>query len=173
MTQNDNNQEIIDLEEKIKKTQAEADAQNQSSQDEDEELTKLKQELEQMSELAKRTMADFHNFKRRQEEEKGMLIKMANIGLIKAILPTLDNLHRAEAEWTEGVKMCVNQLEKTLADAGLEEMKAEGEEFNPELHEALVQVPGAQDMVVKVIEKGYKVGDRVVRHAKVQVGNGQ
>ncbi len=173
MTKDDNKNEEIDLAEKLRKAQEEADAQDQSARDEDDEISKLKEELEQMNELAKRTMADFQNFKRRQDEEREMLIKLANIGLIKAILPTLDNLHRAEAEWTEGVKMCVTQLEKTLEDSGLEEIQAEGAEFNPELHEALIQVPGEMDMVIAVIEKGYKVGNRVVRHAKVQVGNGE
>jgi len=171
MTQNE--EEEISLEEKLKKAEQEAKMQEEEEANANGELEKLKEELDQMSELAKRTMADFQNFKRRQEEEKGMLIKMANVGLIKTILPTLDNLHRAEGELTEGVKMCVNQLEKALEDAGLEEIKAEGQQFDPELHEAILQGEGDHDMIIKVIEKGYKVGNRVVRHAKVQVGNGQ
>ena len=142
--------------------------------------TDLQQQLAQMTEHAKRTMADMQNLKRRQEEERKVLVSMANTNLIRTLLPVLDNLERAmghippEAEkWAEGMQMSVNQFKKSLQDAGLEEIECQGQIFNPELHEALVHEAGEKDQVTEVLEKGYKLGDRVIRHAKVKVGNGE
>lgn len=163
----------IDLTEKLKKAQEEAKAQEEKEQANNEESDNLKQELEKMTELAQRAMADFQNYKRRQEEEQGMLIQTANIGLIKALIPVLDNLQRSESDWTDGIKICVNQFKDTLKNAGLEEIQAEGAKFDPDFHEALLQGPGESDMVIEVLEKGYRVGNRVVRHAKVKVGDGR
>lgn len=162
---------IKEAEEEASK-QAQAHAQQFSDQDAS-ELEKLKEELENVTSLAQRTMADFQNYKRRHEEEKNVIFTMANIGLIKGLLPVLDNLQRSESEWTEGIKICVKQLESVLQSNGLEEIDAANQAFDPDFHEALLQGPGASDTVIEVLEKGYKVGDRVIRHAKVKVGNGE
>lgn len=139
----------------------------------------LKKELEEMTELAKRTMADLQNLRRRQEEERAQIIIMANVELIKQLLPSLDGLNRAKElipeeskEYKEGLQMTIDQILKTLENAGLEEIKSEGETFNPDIHEALTQGPGKKDKIMEEIEKGYKIGDRVIRHAKVKVGDG-
>lgn len=137
-----------------------------------EEIENLRKELEEMSELAKRTMADFHNFRRRQEEEQGMLIKMAAVGLMKSLLPILDNFARAENEATEGLKMCIAQFKKVLEDHGLTIIDPLNQPFNPDFHEALLEGEGEKDHVIEVLEKGYMLGDRVLRHAKVKVGKG-
>ncbi len=134
------------------------------------EIEQVRQELEQMSELAKRTMADFQNFRRRQEEEQGMLIKMAAMGLMKSLLPILDNFTRAEAEATEGLKMCIAQFKKVLEDHGLTIIDPLNQPFNPDFHEALLEGEGEKDLVIEVLEKGYMLGDRVLRHAKVKIG---
>lgn len=165
-TQDNNTDELA---QKVAAAQAAAEEENQ----EQSELENLRKELEDMSELAKRTMADFQNYKRRQEEERAQMSTSANIGLIKSLLSVLDNLLRSQQDWTEGIEMCVNQFKKTLEDQGVVEIEAEGQPFNPDFHEALLQGEGPQDQVVEVLEKGYKIGDRVIRHAKVKVGNGQ
>lgn len=170
-----------DLLEKIKKAQEASDQREEENATDDfgpdTEIENLRSELEKMNELAKRTMADFQNFKRRQEEENARIMDMANLALLKRLLPILDNFERAKDEWSEGIGMCVNQFKKTMEDVGVEEIKIDTEEgttdFDPELHEALLHANGPKDKVVEVLEKGYKIGDRVLRHAKVKVGNGE
>lgn len=142
----------------------------------------IKAELIQMTEMAKRTMADLHNLKRRQEDERRLIITMANVNLVRGILPILDNLERAiihtpetikNSQWLQGIEMCAKQLDKTLMDAGLKPMETVGQPFNPDLHEALAQSPGPKDTIIEELEKGYLLGERVIRHAKVKVGNGE
>ncbi|MFH1533944.1 MAG: nucleotide exchange factor GrpE [Nitrospirota bacterium] len=141
---------------------------------------KTKEELEQMTEMAKRAMADLQNLKRRQEEEKIHWIRMANADLMKKLLPILDNLDLAKKHmpqgaegWYKGIEMSINQLQQTMQDAGLTPLETVGQPFDPEKHEALAQGPGNKDEVIEEFEKGYKLGDFIIRHAKVKVGNGE
>ncbi|PKL37124.1 nucleotide exchange factor GrpE [Candidatus Peregrinibacteria bacterium HGW-Peregrinibacteria-1] len=149
------------------------------------ELTKIKNELQKMTELAQRTMADLQNLKRRHEEERSTIYLSANSALIKGLLPSLDNLERTlshqpksiqdqetNAEWLKGLEMSINQIKQLLQLSGLEEIKSLGETFDPTFHEALLQGPGNENSIIEVLEKGYKLGDIVIRHAKVKVGNG-
>ncbi|MBU1151884.1 nucleotide exchange factor GrpE [Patescibacteria group bacterium] len=167
-----------DLHEKLKKAQEEA--QQETNEQELSKTDQLQEELEKMTETAKRAMADMQNLKRRMEEERFTIFANAKADFIKQILPILDNLERAlshtpkEAkEWAKGLEMSVNQLEKVFEDAGLTKMETTGQPFDPALHEALMQSPGEQNIITEELEAGYQMGDRVVRHAKVKVGNGQ
>lgn len=164
-----------DLQSKIEKAKKE----DQNKKKKASEMDELRVKLEEMTETAKRAMADMQNMKRQSENEKREIIIMANAGLTKQLLTPLDNLHRAlehipqgAEDWAEGVTMSIKQIDNTLKEAGLEEIAAEGENFNPDFHEALIQGPGPQNTIIEVLEKGYKIGDRVIRHAKVKVGNG-
>lgn len=164
-----------DLQEKIE--QAKKD--DQARKDESSTTADLEQQLAEMTETAKRAMADMQNIKRQAENEKRQVIAMANANLAKQLLAPLDSLHRAlqhipqgAEEWSQGITMCINQIDQALKDAGLQEIDAEGETFNPDFHEALVQGQGPANTVIEVLEKGYRMGDRVIRHAKVKVGNG-
>ncbi len=148
--------------------------------DSKEELGKLKEELTAMTETAKRTMADMQNMKRRQDEEKSTIIFMANAALIKALLPQIHNLNRAKQhvpegaeEWAKGIEMSVDQINKTLQDMGLTPIETVDTPFNPDLHEALMSETGEKDMVIEELEKGYMLGNKVLTHAKVKVGNGE
>ncbi len=148
--------------------------------EESSELEKTKKDLAEMTELAKRTMADLINLKRRQEEEKSTWISLANADLIKSLLPILDNFERAvphipkdTGEWFKGIQMSFNQLKKIVQDAGVIEIKTVGEKFNSDLHEAVTQSAGEKDIVIEELEKGYTLGNRILRHAKVKVGNGE
>lgn len=141
----------------------------------------LNKKLEEMTEMAKRTMADLHNLKRRQEDERRLIITMANVDLIRTLLPILDNFERAithtpEAikndQWIQGIEMCAKQLHKALTNAGLKPMETIGQPFNPDLHEALIEGPGEKNIITEELEKGYILGERVIRHAKVKVGSG-
>lgn len=165
-----------DLQAKIDKAKKADDARKSESS----ELEELKMQLTEMTETAKRAMADMQNIKRQAENERRQVIMMANVNLAKQLLTPLDNLHRAlehtpEAakEWAQGVNMCITQIDNILKETGLEEIDSLNQVFNPDLHEALVQGPGPQNTVIEVLEKGYKIGERVIRHAKVKVGNGQ
>lgn len=144
------------------------------------EIENLKKELAEMTELAKRTMADLQNYKRRQSDERIQIITMANIDLIRSLIPILDNLERAKLhapeaakEWFSGIEMCITQLKKVLEDSGLKQIESIGKTFNPDLHEALMQGPGEKNIIIEELEKGYVLGDRVIKHAKVKVGNGE
>jgi molecular chaperone GrpE len=130
-----------------------------------------------------RTSADFENFKKRAAREKQEAIKFANEGLLQKLVPVLDNLDMAltatqSAEpdpgqsLQAGVKMVFQQLKAALAEAGLEEVDAEGKAFDPNLHEAVsqretVEVPEGQ--VLQQLRKGYKLRERLLRPASVVV----
>jgi len=129
-----------------------------------------------------RTQADFINYKRRTEQEREETVKFASSGLMLAILPVLDDLGRAldavpariaRLGWAEGVRLIGRKLQNSLEGQGLSPIKALGEPFDPNLHEATRLGKGREGIVVEEIEKGYKLNDRVLRPAKVVVGNGE
>ena len=128
-----------------------------------------------------RAQADFINYKRRQEQEREDLIKLANTTLMRSILPVLDDLERAldaipprlaKHGWVNGIRLIDRKLRTSLELQGLTPIQALGEPFDPNFHEAARQDSGDEGMVIAEIEKGYKLHDRVIRPAKVVVGNG-
>jgi len=129
-----------------------------------------------------RTQADFINYKRRTEQEKEEMVKFASSSLMLAILPVLDDLERAleavpsriaKLGWVEGIRLIGRKLQNSLEGQGLSRTKALGEPFDPNLHEAARLGKGQEGIVVEEIQKGYKLNDRVIRPAKVVVGNGE
>ncbi len=125
-----------------------------------------------------RTQADFDNFRRRSRQEREELLKFASEGLITELLPVLDNFDRAFAaadktgkDFVSGVQMIYRQLKEVLAKEGLEEIAAEGEEFDPNKHEAIMQVEADADenIVVEEMRKGYTLKGKVIRPAMVKV----
>jgi len=128
-----------------------------------------------------RLHAEFDNFKKRMTKDKAEAIRFANQGLIEEILPFVDNLERSLQHADEsgnfnalkdGILMTLDQLLKALEKAGLEPIKAEGEPFDPEIHEAIMQVEAeevASNHVVEEFQKGYKLHGRVIRPATVTV----
>lgn len=189
MTKKDDSASEIDLVKKLEEAKKAAEVSDSKEKEaaankSNTEMDSLSEELTQMTELAKRTMADLQNIKRRQEEEKSIWIKMANAELIKALLPILDNLDRAithlpqssdstTQEWFKGVEMSINLLHQAMKDAGLEPLECLGQPFDPDSHEAMAQGPGENNIIIEEFEKGYRLGDKVIRHAKVKVGNGE
>jgi len=129
-----------------------------------------------------RTQADFQNYKRRTQKEKeevGILVQgEATLGL----LPVLDDLERAldsipsrlaRHPWTGGIKLIASKFRSILKTQGITEIKALGENFNPDLHEAAMRVPGKEGLIIKELYKGYKIGDKVIRPTRVVVGGGE
>ena len=139
--------------------------------------------IEEANNKYMRLYSEFENFRRRTAKEKLELISTASEGLIKDLLPVLDDFGRAiktneESEDLEALKEGVNivfqKFNHTLKSKGVEEMDSKGKEFNIDEHEALTKIPAPEEnlkgKVVDVIEKGYKLKDKVIRYAKVVVG---
>lgn len=143
------------------------------------ELEKLKNELDSQRDVYQRVLAEYANYKRRTEQEKEQLGAFTRAEVIKALLPALDNLQRAAAappgdEYKTGVDMTIRQLGDILAGMGLEEIGVEGEPFNPEIHNAVMRedADGVEpDTVTEVYQKGYRIGERILRPAMVKVAN--
>lgn len=147
---------------------------------EDDELQKLQQELEKQKELALRTAAEFDNFKKRTERDRAASFEFMKADIVKSFLPVLDNFDRALQadpdgdDFKKGIEMISNQLTDVMVKLGLSEIGGEGEDFDPQLHQAVMHTEDenfGENTVVKVLQKGYKIGDTVVRPAMVQVAN--
>jgi molecular chaperone GrpE len=162
---------------------AEPEAPEPEAQPEPEdELAVAQRERAEYLDLAKRTQADFENYRKRAAKEIAAAGGRARIGLIREILPVLDNLERAlgvapEAGgdgFVEGVRLVYRDLQGALARAGVETIEPKGDAFDPNVHEALSMRPqeGAESgTVVDVVEKGYRTADTVVRPARVVVAS--
>ena len=144
------------------------------------EIENLKAELEAKNDLLLRTAAEFDNFKKRTEREKLTVAEFAKAGLIKQLLPILDNIDRAalsekgSEDYIKGIEMIVKQFEGAAGNLGIEEIAKVGDTFNPELHEAVMHVEDenvAENTITQVLQKGYKIGSTVIRPAMVQVAN--
>ena len=131
-----------------------------------------------------RLFAEFENYKKRTTRERLELHKTAGQEVITSLLPVLDDFDRAlrelerseDEELYKGVLLIQNKFKETLKSKGLEDIPVEaGDAFDAELHEAVTQIPAPQKKlrgkIVDVIEKGFKLGDRIIRHPKVVVGN--
>lgn len=129
-----------------------------------------------------RAQADFQNLKRRAEQEKAEVVKFANAMLLLNLLPALDDLERAFSSisarlagftWVEGIHLIYRKLQAALEAQGLAGIKALGEPFNPQLHEAVLYTEGEEGIVIEEVQKGYKLHDRVIRPSLVVVGKGK
>lgn len=146
----------------------------------DAEIEALKAELENKNDLLLRTAAEFDNFKKRTEREKLTVAEFAKAGLIKQLLPILDNINRAgmvpkdTPDYIKGIEMIVKQFEGIAENLGVVEIAKAGDEFNPELHEAVMHIEDetlGENVIAEVLQKGYKIGDTVIRAAMVKVAN--
>jgi molecular chaperone GrpE len=149
----------------------------------------LKQALAEAKEKAEanlagwqRAQADLINYKRRSKQEMEEVSQFANTTLMLSLLPILDDLERAfaaipprlaKAGWVDGIRLIERKLRASLEAQGLSQIKALGEPFDPYRHEAVRQDKGKEGVVVEELQKGYKFRNRVIRPAKVVVGNGE
>ncbi|HEY9184880.1 MAG TPA: nucleotide exchange factor GrpE [Salegentibacter sp.] len=161
----------------------EENADNKQDDDDFSETDKLKEEVQKEKDKFLRLFAEFENYKRRTSKERLELFKTANQEVMSAMLPVLDDFDRAlnEIQKTEdknllkGVELIHNKLRETLKNKGLEPMNVEkGDSFDSDLHEAITQVPApSEDLkgkIVDVVERGYKLGERIIRYPKVITG---
>ncbi|MBD3219580.1 MAG: nucleotide exchange factor GrpE [candidate division Zixibacteria bacterium] len=147
---------------------------------EESKVEALEKELEEQKDKLLRLAAEFDNYKKRTAREYANLIESANLDLIRSLLDILDNFRRALASAKDadadaifkGMEMIYNQFDSLLKERGLEEIEAEGQPFDPELHEAVMTTPTdevPEDYVASEMQKGYRIKGRVVRHSKVAV----
>lgn len=144
---------------------------------------KIKVELAEEKDKFLRLFAEFENYKRRTLKERIELFSTANQDVIKSLLPVLDDFDRAllemskhdETELSKGVKLIKNKFQSTLEQKGLSVISIDkGDVFNADDHEAVTQIPAPNEdlkgKIIDVIEKGYKLGEKVIRFPKVVIG---
>ena len=174
------------LEDQILETTEELEENEAENGDSGEETPDSDDQTEQITELKDkylRLAAEFENYKRRTVREKLNMMGTAARDTLSALLPVLDDFDRAKnnAEdenskepFSEGVMMVYNKLFNTLKQKGLKAMESNGEEFDPELHEAITEIPAPTEemkgKIIDTIEKGYYLNDTILRYAKVVVG---
>ncbi len=179
------NQETKDEgQEQPEKAEEEKEAADLEQESED-ELEKKQREYQELHEKYLRLYSEFENFRRRSRKEVSEAKEKGREDMILAILPVLDDFERAlnsiqenndnnSDELYQGVSLIFNKFKNTLTDQGLEEMEVVGQDFDPEYHEAMTKMQApSEDQKGKVIEevqKGYVLNGRIVRHAKVVVG---
>ncbi len=142
----------------------------------DEEKAKAQGYLEKWQ----RAAADFQNHKRRVEQERSEMGRLANASFVLNLLPLVDDIERALGTvdrklagltWIDGIWLIYRKFQAVLESAGVKEIPvAEGQPFDPQVHEAISEAPGDEGKVVSVVQKGYKLGERVIRPAMVVVG---
>lgn len=171
----------MDMEEEIISEEINENQEVEEQTEESDERTQLKKTVEDLEGRLLRTMADFENYKKRARAEKEDFAKYANLKLISELLPIYDNLERAinsshESKNFEsliqGVEMVYRQLEEMMKKEGLEEIEAVGQPFNPEYHQAVMQIESDEyesGMVVEEFQKGYKLKEKVIRPSMVKV----
>lgn len=146
------------------------------------DLEVANKQIMDLTETAKRALADLQNYRKRVEEERVSFVQFANVGLILELLPVLDNFDRAFAavpeevsktEWFKGALQIEKQLMSIVKKQGVTEMPSSlGQPLDAKKHEPLTTGPGAKDTIIEEFEKGYMLGDKVIRPAKVKVGDG-
>ena len=147
---------------------------------EDNEINKIKVELEETTDRLKRLMAEFDNFKKRSSKERESLYNSLLADITSSFLPVLDNLEKAvnsttaDENYKQGVELVLKQFIDVLSSVGVKEIETVGTTFDPELHEAVSSVEDkelGEKEIKEVFRKGYKIGNKVIRHAMVVVAN--
>jgi molecular chaperone GrpE len=151
--------------------------------EEESKLEKLKAELEDQKDKFVRKVAEFENFRRRSAKERVELIQTAAKEVITDLLDVLDDCERAQKqieksednkEIKDGVLLVFNKLRNILSAKGLKPMQTIHEEFNPDLHEAITEIPAPTEQlkgkILDEVVKGYYLNDKIIRHAKVVIG---
>ena len=180
-----NNEEAVDLNQDTNKDEANEPQEQPQAAEEDNstEEKKITQQLEELKDKYLRTVAEFDNFKRRTLKEKTELILNGGEKAITAILPIIDDMERAienahKQECVdaveEGWELIYKKLLSTLEGMGVKKIKVENKDFDVDFHEAVAMVPGMGDdkkgKIIDCVQTGYTLNDKVIRHAKVAVG---
>ena len=184
VTEKEENTAAENTEEPTKETDEESETSKTEADDKCAELEKKCAELEkkcaELSDKYLRTLAEYDNYRKRTIKEKESIYPEAKAVVVEKFLDVLDNLERAleTAQQTdslyEGVCLVKKQMDDVLKSLGAEVIKTEGESFDPKLHEAVMHIEDEsleENIIVEEFRKGYRIGDRVVRHSIVKVAN--
>jgi molecular chaperone GrpE len=157
------------------------DVENTEEVQETSQLEALQQERDELLDTLQRVQAEFDNYRKRAARDQHSLVARAHERLVKELLPVLDDLERAleaaeaheEAKLEEGVALVTRSFADVLRKEGLEEVSTDGR-FDPHVHEALLSQPSEAEegTVIEVLQKGYRLGDRVIRPARVVISRG-
>lgn len=148
----------------------------------EEELARAREDAQKYLSNWQRAEADFQNYKKRAEQEREELRRFGNVSLIINLLPIVDDFERAFASldsrlaglsWFDGIYLIYRKLNQLLENAGVRPIDAEGQDFDPRYHEAIAHAEGEEGKVISVVQRGYKLHDRVLRPAMVIVGKGR
>lgn len=179
-TQNENTDEIQNTDNKAEEGDNNTDAADKKAEEID-PLTKAQQEVEELKKQLLYKTAEFENYRKRTLKEKAELILNGGEKTVAAILPILDDFERAIADKSEdpkvikeGVQMIFNKFVKTLEGLGVKKIDTNDKDFDVDFHEAIAMVPGMGDdkkgKIIDCVQTGYTMNDKVIRHAKVAVG---
>lgn len=139
-----------------------------------------KQDYDELEDRYKRILAEFENYKKRSSKERDGLYNSILSDIIEVMLPVVDNLENAakvetaDENYKQGIELVLKQFKDVLRSKGVEEIKALGETFDPELHEAVGSIQDdnlGEKEIAQEYRKGYKIGNRVIRHSMVVVAN--
>lgn len=167
--------------EKEETTQAEENTEAEEEPKEKDPLAEANEKIAEMKDKYLRSVAEFDNYRKRTMRERAELILNGSEKAVQAVLPVVDDMERALADKTddpkvikEGLELIHNKLMKALASLGVTPIDTKDADFDTDVHEAIAMVPGTDDekkgKVLDCIQKGYKLNDKVIRHAKVAVG---
>ena len=147
---------------------------------EDSALQQKQEELDELTDRYKRVLAEFENYKKRSAKERESLYHSILSDVVSSILPVIDNLEKAvetktkDENYKQGVELVLKQFQDVLKAQGVEEIEAVGQPFDPELHEAVSSVVDeslGEKIIKEDYRKGYKIGNKVIRHSMVVVAN--
>lgn len=177
----DEQKEEVETEEKEAENEQKEDPVSKELKELEKKAEALEAELQKQKDILLRTAAEYDNYRKRTEREKAAIYNDAKSDTIEKILPIADNLERAleqkdcsAEDLRKGVEMVQKQFLEAMEKLGIESMGEAGEAFNPDLHNAVSHIDSeelGENVIATVFQKGYKVGDKVIRHAMVQVAN--
>lgn len=173
----ENTPETASEQEVVQETQ---EVQKEQKEQEPTAEEKLQKQIDKLNDKLLRTLAEYDNYRKRSIKEKDAIYPQAKADTVEKFLPIIDNFERAmqtecsDEAFKKGIEMIFQSFIKTMTDLSVEEIGKEGETFNPDLHNAVMHVEDenyGENVVAQVLQKGYKIGDRVVRYAMVKVAN--
>lgn len=182
-----NSEELTDCQseghDNMAEAEKEAETEAENKEEEKSPLEQAQQEIEELKDKYLRSVAEFDNYRKRTLKEKAELILNGSEKAIDAVLPILDDMERAIANGAktedpavlrEGMELIYAKFQKVLEGLGVKEIETADADFDTDVHEAIAMVPGMGDdkkgKVLDCVQKGYKLNDKVIRHAKVAVG---
>lgn len=177
-------EEPVEIDQELQSNEPETDAETEAEVNEEESIESVREQLEAQKNRYLRLMAEFDNYKRRTSREYERMVLSANEELLKQIIDVRESFERAltmsaesasNDKLLEGMKLIFTKLDDVLKRNGLEVFGEPGEEFNPELHDAMMKQPSPEyeeNHIAQIFEKGYTLKGRVIKHAKVIVSGG-